>query len=165
MVGMTSEMLTSLVPAMATFAVFFWGQVTLPRQMEKLEKMIELFHTFKRMEQLEDQAGEESSDENLQRKSSQVLVAIQSQINSVYLIVTLGLWRIFFLLICSLLGIAAVVLVIRMEVIARFSFLSSLDNVFGDLISILVAELLAAVGVWAYLESVRLFVCGGLVYK
>ena len=107
---------------MVTFGVFFWGQVTLPRQKEKLENMIYLFHSFKRMEELEGNQSEGSKEEVQQLRSSKVLVAIQNQYNSMFMIATLGLWKLVVILASSLLAIAAIVLVVRLEVLARVNF-------------------------------------------
>ena len=149
---MTLETFATLVPAMVTFGVFFWGQVTLPRQKEKLENMIDLFHSFKRMEQLEGHQSEGSKEEVQQLRSSKVLVAIQNQFNSMFMIATLGLWKLVLILAGSLLAIAAIVLVVRLEVFARFNFL---DNFLGDLVSMVVAEIVVALGIWLYLSYER----------
>jgi len=137
---------------MVTFGVFFWGQVTLPRQKEKLENMIYLFHSFKRMEELEGNQSEGSKEEVQQLRSSKVLVAIQNQYNSMFMIATLGLWKLVVILASSLLAIAAIVLVVRLEVLARVNFL---DNFLGDLVSMVVAEIVVALGIWMYLSYER----------
>lgn len=132
-----------IVPAIVTFLIFFLGQVTLPRQMEKLEKLIDLFHIYRSIES----PRRKMTLENLSRKetktkSAAIAVAISEQLLNVYVIATLGLRTLTLLASLSLMGLAGLIFLVRFLVIASVGWLGWLDNILGDIVAIVLAELI-----------------------
>lgn len=132
-------LLTAIVP----FLIFFLKQTTLSQQMEKLEKLIDLFHIYRSIEgPSKGTASGAISEEAKESRSAATSVAISEQLLNTYVIATLGLWILAVMAASSLMGLAIIIILVRFRLFVQVERLNFLDNFWGDLTAIILAELI-----------------------
>lgn len=131
--------LTAIVP----FLVFFLKQTTLSQQMKKLENLIDLFHIYRSIEGPREKTDAATASEKARdSKSAATSVAVSEQLLSTYVIATLGLWTLTVMVAFSLMGLMIIIILVRFRLFVQIEPLNCLDNFWGDLIAIILAELI-----------------------
>lgn len=139
---MGAEEFRVVLSAIVPFLVFFLKQTTLSQQMEKLEKLIDLFHIYRAIEGPRGEKPSKIAPEKVGNdKSAGTSVAISEQLLNTYIVATLGLWTLAVMLVSSLMGLVIIIILVRFRLFVHVDKLSFLDSLWGDLVAIIVAEL------------------------
>ena len=142
---MGAEEFRVVLAAIVPFLVFFLKQTTLSQQLEKLEKLIDLFHIYRAIEGPKGEKPSKIASEKVGNdKSAVTSVAISEQLFTTYIIATLGLWTLAVMLVSSLMGLVIIIILVRFRLFVHVDKLAFLNSFWGDLIAIIVAELIVA---------------------
>lgn len=139
---MGAEEFRVVLSAIVPFLVFFLKQTTLSQQMEKLEKLIDLFHIYRAIEGPKGvKPSKIATEESKANNSAVISVRISEQLMTTYAIATLGLWTLAVMLVSSLMGLVIIIFVVRFCWFVEVDWPISLDSIWGDLVAIIIAEL------------------------
>ena len=150
---MGAEEFRVVLSAIVPFLVFFLKETTLSQQTEKLEKLIDLFHIYRAIEGLKGEKPSKAASEKVGNdKSAVISVAISEQLLTTYIIATLGLWTLAVMLASSLMGLVVVIILVRFRLFVNVDKLAFLNSFWGDLVAIIVAELIVIALNIGYIE-------------